>query len=182
MQGKEREKNYSLETICSQLELCHFGLETKLETPNPVPPPPGIYLFSTHFKINILTSLSRMPPCYKLIGYNIPQLCAWKLGFSPLNTRTTSAGKTITAASAPLHYALPAGGWGGGEGDGGVAPSRRSGDVRGLRGHRVRSWLPRAALLSGRQALGGLDADKPGKGSPNSLCFGEGGNEKFLFF
>lgn len=155
MQGKEREKNYSLETICSQLELCRFGLETKLETPNPVPPPPSIYLFSTHFKINILTSLSKMPPCYELIGYNIPQLHAWKLRFSPLNAKTTSGGKIITAA---CPRPLGAAGGAGGE--------------RGLRGHpRVSRQRRRAA--GGRSVL--CVQITPGK-SPQ---LGEGENGTF---
>lgn len=42
-----------------------------------------------------------MPIWYELIGYNIPQLCAWELGFSPLNARTTSGGERITAALPP---------------------------------------------------------------------------------
>lgn len=175
MQGKERVKNYSLETICSQLKLCHFGLETKLDTPNPVPLLPGIRLFSTHFKINILTSLSRMPS-YGLIGFNIPQLCAWKLGFSLLNTRTTSAGKIISAAPAPLHYALPAGG------GGSLRPCARD-KYGGSADTSQAGALPavRAASLSSRQTLHELDADNAGKESPSSFYFDEGKKRNFFF-
>lgn len=103
----------------------------------------------------------------------MPQLCAWKLGFSPLTTGTTSAGKAIAAASAPLHYAPPAGGRGGPPAP---ALGRCAGAPRAAgAGHEDSLPAVGSALLSSRQALRGLDADNPGKEPPNNLCFGDRG-------
>lgn len=104
-----------------------------------------------------------MPPRYELIGYNIPQLCAWKLGFSPLNTRTTSAGKTIRGLRVPPTPPIPR--------------CRRRGGRPGMRGGSAG-----AATRVGAAPLSGLDAENPRKEPPKSFGVGKAENDNNLIF